>query len=96
MDKKIQYAAALLLFLGLLTLPCCVCKKGPVAVDSSEALNSYYYEKGRQELTIEFANGQSYRYAAVPEDVYYGLTQAESKGAYYNQAIRDRFKSMQD
>lgn len=42
------------------------------------------------ELWVEFANGL-YRYFSVPEDVFKGLQEAESKGAYFQKAVRGAY-----
>ena len=43
-------------------------------------------------LTVEFRNGRIYDHPGVPHEVFEGLMQASSKGAYYNQHIRGRYK----
>jgi hypothetical protein len=42
-------------------------------------------------LELEFKSGAIYRYLAVPATTYRGLLGAESKGAYFNCHIRNRF-----
>jgi hypothetical protein len=42
-------------------------------------------------LELQFRSGSLYRYFAVPQAVYVGLIAAESKGAYFNRNIRNRF-----
>lgn len=42
-------------------------------------------------LDLEFHSGAIYRYFAVPEAVFQGLIVAESKGAYFNRNLRNRF-----
>lgn len=43
-------------------------------------------------LTVEFQSGWSYDHPGVPYEVYVGLMQAASKGAYYNRYIRGRYR----
>jgi hypothetical protein len=43
-------------------------------------------------LELAFRSGAIYRYFAVPEAVWQGLTAAESKGAYFNRQVRTRFR----
>jgi hypothetical protein len=43
-------------------------------------------------LTVEFHSGRIYDHPGVPEAVFYGLLNAASKGAYYNQHIRGRYR----
>ena len=43
-------------------------------------------------LQLEFRSGAIYRYLAVPDTVVQGLLAAESKGAYFNRHIRNRFR----
>jgi hypothetical protein len=42
-------------------------------------------------LDLEFHTGATYRYFAVPEAVFQGLIAAESKGAYFNRNLKNRF-----
>jgi hypothetical protein len=43
-------------------------------------------------LTVEFRSGRVYDHPHVPYSVYAGLMQASSKGRYYNQYIRGRYR----
>jgi hypothetical protein len=43
-------------------------------------------------LDLEFRSGAIYRYFAVPPAVFQGLIAAESKGAYFNRHVRNRFR----
>lgn len=43
-------------------------------------------------LELEFRSGAIYRYFAVPHVVLQGLTAAESKGAYFNRHVKNRFR----
>lgn len=58
-------------------------------VDSS-LLSSIEYLSDRT-LELTFRSGVTYRYAAVPEAVVDGFIAAESKGAYFNRHVRNRF-----
>ena len=42
-------------------------------------------------LELRFAGGAAYRYFRVPAPIYEELLRAESKGAYFNYHIRNRF-----
>jgi hypothetical protein len=43
-------------------------------------------------LELEFRSGAIYRYFAVPQAVFQDLIAAESKGAYFNRHVRNRFR----
>jgi hypothetical protein len=43
-------------------------------------------------LELVFQSGTIYRYFAVPRGVVDGLIAAESKGAYFNTHVRNRFR----
>lgn len=43
-------------------------------------------------LELAFRNGARYAYFTVPPAVVQGLLAAESKGAYFNEQIRNRFR----
>ena len=42
-------------------------------------------------LEIRFESGRVYQYYNVPEDIFEGMMQAESKGRYFNANIRGKF-----
>lgn len=43
-------------------------------------------------LDLDFRTGAVYRYFAVPPAIVAAFIAAESKGAYFNRHIRDRFR----
>nr|WP_231990222.1 KTSC domain-containing protein [Pseudomonas sp. Z003-0.4C(8344-21)] len=43
-------------------------------------------------MRIRFEQGHSYDFCGVPSVIHNGLMAAVSKGAYYNQHIRDRYQ----
>ena len=43
-------------------------------------------------LDLEFRSGAIYRYFAVPHAIFQGLIAAESKGAYFNRYVKNRFR----
>ena len=43
-------------------------------------------------LELEFRSGAIYRCFAVPQAVFQELIAAESKGAYFNRHVRNRFR----
>ncbi|HLE20414.1 MAG TPA: KTSC domain-containing protein [Vicinamibacteria bacterium] len=43
-------------------------------------------------LELEFRSGAIYRYFAVSQTVFERLTAAESKSAYFNRNVRNRFR----
>jgi hypothetical protein len=57
----------------------------------SSALVSVKYEEVTGNLTIRFVNGRTYSYSNVPADIYEALLNAESKGAFFNAQVRDRY-----
>lgn len=59
------------------------------AVHSSLLMSVEYASD--QTLVLTFRSGATYRYLAVPEAVVEELIAAESKGAYFNRRIRNRF-----
>jgi hypothetical protein len=62
----------------------------PVAVQSS-SLTQVAYEHRKAILRVEFRDGSAYQYANVPLRTYHDLLRADSKGAYFNHHIRNRF-----
>ncbi len=60
----------------------------PIPLESSLLASAAYSDAT---LELEFRNGSIYRYFAVPPEVFQALLAAQSKGAYFNQSIRDHF-----
>jgi hypothetical protein len=61
------------------------------SLDSSLLASARYSEEAT--LDIEFHSGATYRYFAVPRSIFDSLLSAESKGAFFNRHIRNRFHS---
>jgi hypothetical protein len=57
---------------------------------SSRAIRAIGYDGSN--LTVEFHSGKVYDHPHVPYSVYAGLMSASSKGAYYNEHIRGKYK----
>jgi hypothetical protein len=49
------------------------------------------YDDDACELDITFTSGKTYRYREVPVEIYDGLLDAESKGEFFNDSIKDAF-----
>lgn len=62
-----------------------------VTVEST-TLQSMGYEAASRTLEIEFQSGAVYRYLNVPAHVYRGLCEADSKGRYFNDQVRDQYE----
>ena len=60
------------------------------AVDSS-VIQAIGYDPDLALLEIEFVSGDVYRYHFVPRRVWNELRHAPSKGAYFSDAIREKF-----
>ena len=58
---------------------------------SSTTLASVTYDGARQLLELEFHSRAVYQYFGVPAEVHTGLLDSSSKGAYFNEVIRDRY-----
>lgn len=54
----------------------------------SSCVDSYAYDKASKKLTVFYNNYTSYDYDDVPESVYIGLIQADSKGRYLSSNIK--------
>jgi len=62
-----------------------------VPVKSSD-LTHVEYDGGASTLRIWFHSGGSYEYYGVPESAHNGLMDAASKGKYFHQHIKDKYK----
>jgi len=59
---------------------------------SSSNLASVGYDSATRTLHVEFKSGAVYEYYDVPEAEYQGLIDAPSKGSYFHQNIKDRYR----
>jgi hypothetical protein len=50
------------------------------------------YREGVRQLYLRFRDGRMYRYFECPISVYRAFLTAESKGSYFSQQIRNRFR----
>jgi len=58
----------------------------------SSTIMSVGYDTAKSVLQICFTSGEIYNYSSVPIDIYKGLLTAESKGGYFNEMIKGRYK----
>jgi hypothetical protein len=57
----------------------------------SSVMTFVKYDDDAGELDITFTSGKIYRYLRVPVEIYEGLLDAESKGEFFNDHIKDSF-----
>jgi hypothetical protein len=57
----------------------------------SSVMTKVDYDEEAAELDITFTSGKTYRYLHVPLEIYVDLLDAESKGEYFNDNIKDVF-----
>jgi hypothetical protein len=57
----------------------------------SSLIRSIGYDLPSSVLEIEFANGHVYEYYDVPLSVYSRLMASDSKGAYFNEHVKDMY-----
>jgi hypothetical protein len=60
---------------------------------TSGTIRSVGYSPLSGTLEIEFTNGSLYQYSDVPESVYRDLMAASSHGTYFNEHIREWYRS---
>jgi hypothetical protein len=58
----------------------------------STVIRQIGYEPDQRQLIIVFQSGRRYAYYDVPREIYSALRAASSRGAYFNERIRDRFR----
>jgi hypothetical protein len=59
----------------------------------SEAIAKFAYDLGTRRLVIVFKSGGVYEYQDVPRTVFDGFRAAQSKGEFFQSAIRTHFAS---
>jgi hypothetical protein len=57
----------------------------------SSMVRSVRYAHDARALDITFVSGRTYRYLSVPLEVYVDFIDAESKGEFFNDNIKDTF-----
>jgi hypothetical protein len=57
----------------------------------SSVIADFDYDAAQARLTVTFVTGRIYRYFLVPPDCVTRFRGAQSKGAFFNQYIRDKF-----
>lgn len=58
----------------------------------SSVIRAYHYDAPHAVLRIVFVSGAVYDYEAVPEFIYQAMKEATSKGTFFNQYIKDKFR----
>jgi hypothetical protein len=58
----------------------------------STAIAFFNYDRDHAVLTVTFTTGRRYKYYRVSSDVVTAFRHASSKGAFFNQRIRDRYR----
>lgn len=61
----------------------------PIAGSSNVAAAGY--DEDAQEFSIRFHSGRTYTFLNVPLEVYEEFTEADSKGKFFNERIKDQF-----
>jgi lysyl-tRNA synthetase class 2 len=59
-------------------------------VDST-AISEIDYDATRTKLLVRFVSGERYVYVGVPGEVHRSFVEADSKGRFFQQQIRDRY-----
>jgi hypothetical protein len=69
-------------------------EESPIArtIVASTSIASVGYDPVAGVLEVEFRSGAIYRYLAVPMHIHRELMSAESKGRYFSQQIRGRYR----
>ena len=58
----------------------------------STVIEQFRYDPQQRKLYVKFRpSGRQYVYMDVPPDIYSGLLEASSRGAFFNARIRDDF-----
>jgi len=60
---------------------------------ASSNLSGVHYAADTRTLTVEFKNGSQYKYEGVPPEDYDDLMSAPSKGAHFNDYIKNQYRA---
>src|SRR4051794_27139537 len=67
-------------------------RSGQMLPVESSVMNGVEYDDETCELEILFSSGKTYRYFDVPADVHAKLLEAESKGIFFNEEIKEAYR----
>jgi len=59
---------------------------------TSTAIARIDYDEFARDLEVTFTTGRTYIYRGVPRTVYVRFVRAPSKGQFFNEHIRDRYR----
>lgn len=59
---------------------------------NSSSVAAVGYDESSQTLQVEFNRGTTYQYFDVPEQIFEGLVQADSVGAYLNEQVKGIYR----
>ena len=62
----------------------------------STVIRSFDYSDTRRELRILFQSGRCYVYLDVPRETFDAMKASFSKGEFFNQHIRDRYRFVRE
>jgi lysyl-tRNA synthetase, class II len=63
----------------------------PLILVASAALSAVEYDSDGETLKVQFRDRRLYQYRGVPASIYEQLLSSDSKGAFFNRAIRGHF-----
>lgn len=63
-------------------------------IHQSHHVNESHYNPATQTLIVGFVNGALYSYHGVPPTTYDSFLQADSPGTYFNEKIRNSYKTV--
>ena len=63
---------------------------------TSTAIARIEYDELSQEFIVTFVSWKTYTYYGVPRVIYQRFLKAESKGQFFNEFIRDRYRYVQN
>jgi hypothetical protein len=58
----------------------------------SSVIRAFHYDPTHHRLELQFVSGRRYRYYDVPEETYAAMRRAFSKGQFFNNHIRERYR----
>lgn len=80
--EKNEYLESVEMNIGVNMEPC-----------ESSNIEGYGYDYKKKILWVAFQNNRVYKYEDVPETIFEGLSNAESKGKYVASNIRNKYKT---
>lgn len=61
-------------------------------VKDSSIVSTFSYDKNTQKLTVTLSTGKTFEYSYVPKQTYHNMVDAKSKGSFFANVIKNKYR----